>query len=202
MEDVGWTNTTHDWSTTVDHEHLARIRSSADSYAPSGALHLLHEVLAYVADEVEALADTSCEVTVHTDGSIAVQDHGRGTDTRRDQAGRIVRKPVMGTQDLRFFDNAASQTLPDGHPRRGMSVVAALSDWLLHQNRRPDGAWQQRYERGVPVTDLQELPADGTTGTVVRFRPAAGLEPIDVADLPAVLCEDWPAFAIRVHDRR
>ena len=204
MDTADWTNTTHAWSATVDHVHLATIRSSANTYAPSGALHLLHEVLAYVADEAEALgaAGESCQVALLADGSVAVRDQGRGTDTRRDDAGEVVRKPVMATKDLRFFDDPAAQMLPDGHPRRGMSVVAACSDWLIHQNRRLDGAWQQRYERGVPVTDLQQLPPDGTTGTAVSFRPSSGLEPIAVDDLSRVLSGAWPILALKVHDRR
>src|SRR5690606_27939156 len=54
-------------------------------------------------------------------------------------AGRPIRKPVMATKDLRFFDTP-SEILPDGFPRRGMSVVAALSDWLVHTNRRVEGS--------------------------------------------------------------
>ena len=144
MDAAGWTNTTRDWAATVDHAHLATIRRSPNTYAPSGALHLLHEVLAYAADEGEALGTSgaACEVTLLVDGSVAVRDHGRGTDTRRDETGGVVRKPVMATKDLRFFDDPAAEMLPDGHPRRGMSVVAALSDWLIHENRRRDGAWQ------------------------------------------------------------
>lgn len=108
----------------------------------------------------------------------------------------------MARKDLPFFDSPDAEMLPDGHMRRGMSVIAALSDWLIHQNRRLDGAWQQRYERGVPVTDLQELSSDGTTGTVVRFRPEDGLEPIDVDDLQGVLSKGWPSLALKVHDGR
>ena len=86
MSARGWKNTTHDSSATVDHAHVATIRSSANTYAPSGALHLLHEVLAYVADEAEALgaAGASCQVTLLADGSVGVRDQGRGTDTRLD----------------------------------------------------------------------------------------------------------------------
>lgn len=51
--------------------------------------------------------------------------------------------------------------LPDGHPRRGMSVVTALSQWVMHTNLRREGAWAQRYERG---TGLTPIPGDGTTG--------------------------------------
>lgn len=204
MDAADWTNTTHDWSATIDHAHLATIRSSANAYAPGGALHLLHEVIAYAADEAQALgaAGASCEVTLLADGTVIVRDQGRGTDTRLDEAGQVVRKPVMATKDLRFFDNPEAQTLPDGQPRRGMSVVAALSDWLIHQNRRVEGAWQQRYEAGVPVTDLRPLPSDGTTGTTVHFRPANGLKPIDTHDLRGMLSGDWPTLSLQVDDRR
>ncbi len=73
------------------------------------------------------------------DGSVRVVDDSRGTDTRRSDDGSVVRKPVMATLDLRFFDHPGAQSLPDGHPRRGLSVVAALSDWLVHENRRVEG---------------------------------------------------------------
>jgi DNA gyrase subunit B len=85
----------------------------------------------------------------------------------------------MSSKDLRFFDGAPAAHLPDGAPRRGMSVVAALSEWLVHTNRRRNGAWTQRYENGVPVTDLTAVPGDGTTGTTVRFLPSPALRPAE-----------------------
>ncbi|MCQ0025549.1 ATP-binding protein [Streptomyces somaliensis DSM 40738] len=166
-----WRNTTHDWASGVDLEHLARIRREPAAFAPGGVRHLVLEVVAYAADEAESNGGGHCAVTLHPDGSVSVADDGRGTDTRRDEHGRIVRKPVMASKDLRFFDRADARPLPDGRPRRGMSVVAALSEWLVHTNRRRDGAWTQRYEHGVPVTGLEPLADDGTTGTLVHFRP-------------------------------
>ena len=105
----------------------------------------------------------------------SVSDDGRGTDTRFDDHGRAVKKPVMASKDLRFFDFPEAQLLPDGHPRRGMSVVTALSEWLIHTNRRRNGAWTQRYEHGAPVADLLLVAGDGTTGTTVCFRPGEAL---------------------------
>src|SRR5690242_14226850 len=95
------------------------------------------EVVAY-ADEEAASAERRgrCTISLHGDGSVSVADDGRGTQTRTDDGGTAVRKPVMATRDLRFFDGAPSAHLPDGTPRRGMSVVAALSEWLVHTNRR------------------------------------------------------------------
>jgi topoisomerase-4 subunit B len=168
---ANWINTTHDWAGSVDAEHLAGIRAARDRYAP-GLLHLVLEVLAYPEDEAESAGRTGkCSVTAYDDGSIAVTDDGRGTDTRVDEHGNVIKKPIMATQDLRFFANPDAPLLPDGLPRRGMSVVASLSEWLVHTNRRVNGSWTQRYEYGVPVTDLQPIDTDGTTGTTVHFRP-------------------------------
>ncbi|MBB6626835.1 ATP-binding protein [Nocardioides sp. KIGAM211] len=166
-----WRNTTHDWAAVTDVEHLATIRERADHYAPGGALHLVLEVVAYAADEAADAGAGRCRVALQSDGSVCVSDDGRGTDTRRSEAGVTIKKPVMSTRDLRFFDAPSPPDLADGHPRRGISVVAALSTWLVHTNRRRDGSWTQRYERGVPVTDLVPVEDDGSTGTTVEFLP-------------------------------
>jgi len=182
-----WRNTTHDWASTVDTDHLADIRARATELAPGGAAHLLLEVLAYADDEAESAGRVGrCVVTFHADGSVAVADDGRGTDTRVDASGRTVRKPVMATRDLRFFDVEEPPLLPDGRARRGMSVVAALSETLVHTNRRHEGSWTQTYAHGVPVTDLEPLAhargAAPTTGTTVRFRLPGSTDAGDASD--------------------
>ncbi len=106
----------------------------------------------------------------------------------------------MSTRDLRFFDFPDAQALPDGQPRRGISVVAALSDWLVHTNRRQEGAWTQRYEHGVPETALVEIEGDGTTGTTVRFLAD---EPLREMGWPtaaglARLAASWRELAVDV----
>ncbi|MFD4898464.1 ATP-binding protein [Streptomyces sp. NPDC058411] len=196
---ASWRNTTHDWAGTVDLAHLAGIRRDPAAFAPGGAWHLVLEVVAYAADEAEYGGGGRCRVTLHPDGSVSVADDGRGTDTRFDEHGHVVKKPVMATKDLRFFDLPEAQTLPDGHPRRGMSVVAALSEWLVHTNRRHNGSWTQRYEHGSPVTGLEAVPDDGTTGTVVHFLPgerlrAEGWAQGDVGALAAA----WPHLSLEV----
>ncbi|HEX6875410.1 MAG TPA: hypothetical protein VF165_07100 [Nocardioidaceae bacterium] len=193
-EPATWTSTTHDWSMTVDHEHLRLIRDHAGHFAPTGVQHLVLEVLAYANDEAEALGRrVHCTVTSHGDGSVSVADDGRGTDTRRGKDGLIVRKPVMATRDLRFFDRRTA-VLPDGHVRRGMSVVAALSAWLEHTNHRVDGAWTQRYEHGVPVADLAKVPASTRTGTTVRFCPDPKL--VAAATVDQTLAAAFPWLAV------
>ncbi|WP_407341943.1 ATP-binding protein [Pengzhenrongella phosphoraccumulans] len=188
-----WKNTTHDWAATVDVAHLADIRADPTKYAPSGALHLVLETIAYPLDEALDTGGGRCTVTLHTDGSVSVRDDGRGTDTRHGPDGAPVRKPIMATKDLRFFDALETQVLPDGHPRRGMSVVAALTVWLVHTNHRRNGAWTQRYEHGIPVTDLVPLDEDGRAGTTVHFMPdVALLGPTAVSATQLSSCS-WPA---------
>jgi len=201
---TSWVNTTHDWAAAVDHEHLAQIREHPARYAPGGVRHLILEVLAHAADEAESSGRAGCGiVTLHADGSVSVADDGRGTDTRVDAAGQVIRKPVMATKDLRFFDDPDTEWLPDGHPRRGMSVVAALSEWLIHTNRRTGGSWTQRYEHGVPTTELTPVADDGRTGTTVHFQPS-----ITVLVGPRVMAPEltraasWPHLRVEVVDER
>jgi topoisomerase IV subunit B len=196
-------NTSHDWAVLVDREHLAHIRQRPAVFAPGGVLHLVLEVIAYAADEAERAGRGPCWVTLFPDGSITVSDAGRGTDIRFDDPTLPVRKPVMATKDLRFFDVPDAPSLPDGQPRRGMSVVAALSDWLVHTNRRADGAWTQRYEHGVPVTDLSPIEPDGTTGTDVWFHPAETVagDQLAVPELGR-LVTSWPHLSVELSDCR
>ncbi|HEX8935409.1 MAG TPA: ATP-binding protein [Pseudonocardiaceae bacterium] len=170
-----WRNTIHDWARDLDLEHLEQIRQDPAVFAPSGVLHLIFEVLAYAGEEAINNGSGQALVTLHCDGSVSVADNGRGTDTRVDDQGRTIKKPVIATKDLRFFDSPGPVLLPDGHPRRGMSVAAALSEWLVHTNRRRNGSWTQRYQHGIPVTDLTSIPDDGTTGTTLRLLPDTAL---------------------------
>lgn len=199
-EPEGWVNTTHDWAGSVDHVHLDSIRSDPVTYAPGGLLHLVLEVVAYANDEAEALGRPGkCVVILHSDGSVSIADNGRGTDTRRGSNGAMVKKPVMATKDLRFFDRRHGELLPDGSPRRGMSVVAALSMWLTHTNRRQNGAWTQRYEHGVPTSALEPIEVTQDTGTTVRFLINRNLVPASSVT-PGIIQEavDFPSLSVDV----
>ncbi len=190
MQRSTWVNTTHDWAAQVDPDHVSQIQRHPEQYAPGGLVHLVLEAIAYANDEAESLGRRGvCTITLHIDGSLSVADDGRGTDTRPGVDGSPIKKPVMATKDLRFFDGLPTAHLPDETPRRGMSTVAALSRWLIHTNRRLEGAWTQRYEDGVPVTDLVAIEGDGKTGTTVHFMPGPALrhsEPLVAARVSEV----------------
>lgn len=193
-----WEVTTHDWGRLVDQDHLREIRNDPGRYAAGGLRHLILEVLAYAEEEAEHRGRTGhVVITQRRDGSVSVVDDGRGTDTRRDPAGQVIRKPVMATRDVRFFGQPDAPLLPDGLPRQGMSTVAALSTWLEHSNYRASGAWTQRYEHGIPTAELRELPGTGRTGTGVQFLPGPEVEgdPLTADDLDGF---PWLQVELRV----
>lgn len=167
-----WTTTTHVWAWDVDREHLADMRRELSAGgAAGGRRHLILEVLAYAQDEAASRGATGrVVVTHHPDGTVSVDDDGRGTDTRIDDAGHVVRKPVMATADVRFTDPGSAPVLPDGLPRRGMSSVAAISSVLVHTNHRADGSWSQTYRHGIPDQDLHAVDPRGHSGTIVTFH--------------------------------
>ena len=181
--------TTHDWSRDLDLAHLAEIRSRPALYGAGGRRHLVLEVLAYADEEAQSCGRVGrAVVTVQPDGTVTVADDGRGTDTRVDASGDVVRKPVMSTRDVRFFDAPDGVLLPDGLPRRGISVVSALSSLLVHENRRATGAWSQTYRHGVPDGELRAVALSAATGTSVTFRTGdevLGPESLVDADLTA-----------------
>lgn len=196
--------TTHDWREPVDVDHIAAIRRDAWRHAVGGVVHLVLEVLAYALDEAAEGSTREICVTLHPDGSVSVADDGRGTDTRRDSEGVWVVKPVIATRDVRFFGEPSAPSLPDGLPREGMSVVAALTAWLVHTNVRHDTAWSARYEKGVPVGLPVSVGAGGPTGTIVHLMPDPTIfdDHLDVDSLSASIATIEGPATIHLVDER
>lgn len=178
-EQVGratWTVATHDWAWDVDVAHLEEVRRATPRPTPADVVHMILEVLAYADEEAAACGRPGRAVVILSSDEISIADDGRGTDTRVDADGSIVRKPVMATKDVRFYDSPAPPKLPDGRPRRGMSSVSALCQRLIHENRRSNGSWSQSYSYGIPDQELRPLARSPETGTTVRFKWTASEE--------------------------
>ncbi len=161
---------THDWSVAADTDHILGIQKDAELFAKGGITHLVLEVIAYAVDEAIMGTTDHIRVTLYKDGSMCVEDNGRGTAVR-EVSGTPMVKPIMATQDLRFFRIPEAPLLPDGLARSGISVMAALSEWAVHTNRRANGSWTQRYEYGLPSGSLTSISENGSTGTSVCFQP-------------------------------
>ena len=53
----------------------------------------------------------------------------------------------------------------------GVSVVNALSEYLIAIVKRDGKEYTQRFERGIPVSELEVVGDAKSTGTTIKFRP-------------------------------
>ena len=139
--------------------------------------HLVQEVVDNSVDEAIAGHASEIEVILNSDGSIEVIDDGRGmpVDIHPEHNISGVELILTRLHAGGKFDNDNYQ-FSGGLHGVGVSVVNALSDWLLVEVKRDGKLWQQRYERGAPVTKLAVVDSVGrrNTGTRVQFLPEAG----------------------------
>lgn len=177
----------------VDTGHLAQIRQISTEFAPSGVLHLILEVLAYSVDEAgKNLVDAQCVVTLHNDNSVSITDNGTGTE-----------KPGIAAKDPEYFDSPGTELLRDGFSRRGLSVVTALSDWLICAQRQTRRTVIQRFENDFLRTELVEANNDNNHGTTVHFLPNESLRegfPVDADQLQEFAV--FPFLKVEVVDER
>ena len=131
--------TTHDWAKDVDRAHLAAIQAGRDCYAAGGVRHLILEVLAYANDEAEDSGRVGqARVIMESHETVTVVDDGRGTDTRTDAEGFVIRKPVMATKHSTVV--GATQAAPQpGRARRLVSGCRRGSRRVhAHRGRETD----------------------------------------------------------------
>ena len=143
-----------------------------------GLHHLVYEVVDNSIDEAMAGFAKSISVTVHTDGSVTVEDDGRGIPvTKHDQLSEELDREVSTLEGvmtvLKFggkFEKGAYQTSGGLHGV-GVTVVNFLSQWAEVEVSREGSTWTQEYERGVPTGPVQKGRATKKTGTKTTFKP-------------------------------
>jgi DNA gyrase subunit B len=145
------------------------------STGPRGLHHLVYEVVDNSIDEALAGYCTHIEIDLNPDGSVTVTDDGRGipTDTHP-TTGKSALETVMTVLHAGGKFGGGGYKVSGGLHGVGVSVVNALSEWVEVTVWRDKEVYTQRYERGIPVTDLQTQPNQEQperTGTSISFLP-------------------------------
>ena len=161
-------------------EGLEAVRTRPGMYIGSvstrGLNHLIYEIVDNSVDEHLAGFCSTIKVTLEADGSCTVEDNGRGIPIGMHEKGVSAERVVFTTLHAGGkFDNNAYKTSGGLHGV-GSSVVNALSQRLTVNVGVGGVLYEDSYERGNPVTELQDglLPAVGKTrwtGTRINFLP-------------------------------
>ena len=157
-------------------EGLEAVRKRPGMYigdtAERGLHHLVYEVVDNAVDEAMAGYCNEIQITIHMDESITVQDNGRGIPTDpHPYNGRPTSEVVLTVLHAGGKFGEGAYKVSGGLHGVGVSVVNALSEWLVVTIARDGIAKTQRFERGKPVTDLSEGEKADWQGTRIEYMP-------------------------------
>ncbi len=140
--------------------------------AERGLHQLVYEAVDNAVDEAMAGYARNIGVVLHKDGSCSVVDDGRGIpiDVHAEEKLPAV-EVVMTILHAGAKFGKGGYKVSGGLHGVGISVVNALSEWMITEVKRDGFVWLMKFERGVTVQKLKKIGRTDGTGTLQWFKP-------------------------------
>ena len=137
-----------------------------------GLHHLIWEIVDNSIDEAINGFGDYIKITLHSDKSVSVEDHGRGLPVGMHQSGKPTPEVIFTVLHAGGKFESSGYKVSGGLHGVGASVVNALSKWVEVTINRDKGTYYMRCENGGHVTvPLKKIGTTNRTGTTVRFLP-------------------------------
>jgi len=148
------------------------------STGPEGLHHLIWEIIDNSFDEAMAGFCHNIRLSLLDDGSVQVEDDGRGipVDMNKQYKKSGLELALTKLHAGGKFDNTTYK-VSGGLHGVGVSVVNALSVTLKAQVCRDGKIWEQEYARGIPTSKLKSIGTTRKTGTTITFTPDSTIFP-------------------------
>ncbi len=157
-------------------EGLEAVRKRPGMYigstGPKGLHHLVYEIIDNSIDEHLAGYGEKISVTIHKDNSITVVDEGRGIPVEiHEKMGIPAVEVVLTVLHAGGKFGGGGYKVSGGLHGVGMSVVNALSEWLIVEVSKNNNIYSQKYERGIKKSELEIIGQSKKIGTKIHFKP-------------------------------
>src|SRR3989344_7762072 len=166
---------TYDASKITVLEGLAPVRKRPGMYiggtGVDGLHHLVWEVLDNAIDEAMAGFCTKIDVILYDDGSVSVEDNGRGIPVDKMKSGKSALETVLTVLHAGGKFGDGGYKVSAGLHGVGVSVVNALSVWVKAYVKRDGKLYFQEFRRGDAVADIKVIEKAEGTGTKIIFMP-------------------------------